>query len=604
MSIMFFIAVGVVGVLALIWATRGLFSAMLHLCCTLAAGAIAFGLWEPTAMWLLNSQSSDPSSFIVDIAWCAGLLVPFALALTILSATVNAVVRANLIVPSGANLAGGAICGALAGSITVGIFIIGASNLRQQSDWLGYTPVESDANGSLVAKSPMLIPFDRIVAGIYQHASRNALDTETPLSRWRPALAEEGHALRRASEGDFFLRTSIIPNAAKLMARYTIGATGPVQTNQDLLGTSFDGDFKPYSKPILTLDGQTPGPSYVEAYAVQFLAGAKEKGGQIIIGPGQVQLIYETGDGSQSAMALPVAIISQAKGESREVGRWALDAKDILIPSVGGGADPVMVFEFLVPRDDKNPTRPLALMVKGIRLPLVQDDKVVAPKVQFASSRERYDALSSESLMAAMASGGIDFKGEGEKFKVDATAQGNPVRAYKNLPWNLNLAVDNLRGLEVDEKDGNAIVNGEGKFRESELPQRGTSRGLIVDAFSPGDGTSIVQIDVTQGSEFSFSEGESADATGAPRLVDTQGQTYQAIGFVYKDQGLIHVRFTPGTPLTDKSDAPSMSRSRTDQKMFIVFRVSANVQLSKYVIGSKVIKQFEPPVKIEGSQRR
>ena len=65
----------------------------------------------------------------------------------------------------------------------------------------------------------------------------------------------------------------------------------------------------------------------------------------------------------------------------------------------------------------------------------------------------------------------------------------------------------------------------------------------------------------------------------------------------------VEVAFAPGSPITDKNQLPSLSRARTDQKLTLIFRVSLNVSVTGYAIGTKVVQELTPPKKLDQAQR-
>ena len=78
--IMNILAIAILGGVAYAWGAKGGFSSLLNCICVVLAGAIAFALWEPTANLLIeNAGKTGFSSLLADIAWGAGLALPFAL---------------------------------------------------------------------------------------------------------------------------------------------------------------------------------------------------------------------------------------------------------------------------------------------------------------------------------------------------------------------------------------------------------------------------------------------------------------------------------------------------------------------------------------------
>ncbi|MGA1517490.1 MAG: hypothetical protein ACO396_06925, partial [Phycisphaerales bacterium] len=61
---------GLAALIAYWWASQGAFSALLHLLCVIAAGVLAFAVWEPVAIKLLGMGA------LSNFAWGLGLLAP------------------------------------------------------------------------------------------------------------------------------------------------------------------------------------------------------------------------------------------------------------------------------------------------------------------------------------------------------------------------------------------------------------------------------------------------------------------------------------------------------------------------------------------------
>jgi hypothetical protein len=184
------IVIVLVGVIAYIWASRGFFSALVHMLCVLIAGAIALGVWEPVAYWMLGKNGV--SEMFIDMAWGVSLAVPFAAVLAVLR------LATNKLLPSNADLDGVtnwwvAACAGWSRAISVRILIRSelprvpqvcrddADRLRQQR---------------LAEAQRAVVPVDRIATSLYAYLSTAPLHTATPLAAYRPTLADDGALLR------------------------------------------------------------------------------------------------------------------------------------------------------------------------------------------------------------------------------------------------------------------------------------------------------------------------------------------------------------------------------------------------------------------------
>lgn len=143
-------AIAVVGGIAYLWMVRGYFSAMLHMCCVLVAGAIAFGAWEPLADLILTKAPTRGFLTVLrDSAWAIALIGPFSVSLAILRPIVDKMLPLNAQVDSLVNYVGGGACGAVSGLVTAGILVMGIGMLRLDANLWGYQPLSVSSKGSI-----------------------------------------------------------------------------------------------------------------------------------------------------------------------------------------------------------------------------------------------------------------------------------------------------------------------------------------------------------------------------------------------------------------------------------------------------------------------
>lgn len=596
------VAIALMLAVGYVWSARGFFSALLNLLVTIASGAIAFALWESVANAIIKGAAND-NRFLIDVVWGGSLITLFVLAMAVLSLTVNAVMRANIKVPKVVDWIGGAVCGLAAGVIVSGMTIIGTSQIRTAAvdNLLQYQPVDYDNNGFLT-RTQMWVPTDTITAGLYSFWSDRSL-RETfgggqTMGAWRPNVADEGHLLRIA-ETDVLLRYSLNPKDVKLGGRYTVGKAvgkgGKPPAVKDLVGDA---------KGVSMLDG-TPitGRAYIEGFVVGFSAGAKEKGGQVAIGAGSATLVLRNDSDTRSITVQPIATISQAKGGSLQEGRWRFDTKNFFVGTMGGQADVGMAFEFLVPDEygaapDSNPDEvwhPIALYVRGVRFDVrdpADPDKTMKSSRDYETPDDRNAAVDAGGFLASVVADAPEITDPKEKWRFNASDPTQAVRMSNRIPDNMTLNGGELSGVELSK--GQQIINCPNlQIQPKQLAGNDVERSLRVEEFQPGPATSVISINVSKEIEkFSAVDPTSAGATGAPTVVDNLGQRYQAIGYVYRDRNEVKIRFTPGTPLNELAEAPSVSRSRDDQKLFLIFRVAPGVKIVRYAIGTTGIVEI------------
>lgn len=592
-------AVVAVAVLAIgyMWSSRGFLSAFLHLLCVIVAGALALAVWEPIAFFLLNMDNGQ-SEFAQGLSWGAALGLPFLIILAIVRTIVDKTVPANAPTESIVNMIGGGACGAAAGVLGVGIAVLSIGFTRVPTEFAGYKPLDFDTTGSMVVKSPLVLPVDKWTAQFYGALSKGIFRPVggDSLARLRPELAWEGPLLRNNFE-EGKSRHTVAPTAFEVVKRYTYNpADGKLMS---------DGlDPKPQSFVNLEGESASAGGSQIEGYVVTFKAGAKERAGNVIVGPSQVRLVVapDPNRPEETVGVQTLAAISQGANRA-DLGRWRFDAPNTFFQSVGGGSDATMAFEFIVPKG----AVPVALYVKGVR----NDVSSMAPAATYASMTERDAAIRNKSIIArggggAATAGGkpagsIDTSGAVTvKLRPEDVTAETPIILSASLPGGLILQKDGLNGLTIAE--GNQIDGGGlAKFNTDELKKTGfTDRQLQVRNFIGTDDTVTVQVRVDgRNAQWGFTSNAASgvDRSKPPVLIDATGTVYQAFAYVFRNSDETHVYCNPQAPVNAVTDLPAMSKSRPDAELVLVYRVNTGATVKYFAVGEKAIAKFDPEFK-------
>lgn len=574
-----------------LWVTRGFFSALLHLACVIAAGAIAFAFWETLSIMILEKAPTKGFfTFIGDAAWGLGLAIPFVVALALLRVGIDKLAPANIILEDTLDSIGGGICGLIIGVITAGMFVLSASYMRVPASFMGYQPVTMVNQGNLELNQPLWVPVDKITASIYNHLSENTLATNTPLSHYYPDLVAAS-GTQRMTEGGGKNKNTITPEGFEVVTRFTVGKG---------TGASAEEVFTDWSnaavQQVSLLDGSTlPAGSYIEGFLINFKAEAKEKFGKVVVGKGQIRLIAHDAQGDGVTL-FPIAVVSQARADDRTFGRFRFDG-EFYVASAGGATEAPMAFEFAVPAGYE----PTALYVRNIRHELSDADNVR----EFSDASARDVAIQTGDLLAGDRSKNLNTQ---YATIVDGT---NPrdkgVDIGPRMGNRIVLQKGNTSGLQIN--DDNEIVNGEGVFNPQDVSGRGLDRALRIDEFFTTPDTGIVQVQVTgDPSEFPasyFSTTAAADLRTdvPPVIIDANGQAYNAIGFIYQDTNKVQIRYTPGRPMKGLDEADSLVRSRDDQVLILIFRPSVGVELKHFAFGDIALVEFEPGLTLERRRR-
>jgi hypothetical protein len=604
------VGLGIVALSGYIWLTRGFFSAFIHLVCTIIAGAIAFALWEPIAYAILNSQSTS-YGMVSSMAWGVSLLLPFLASLAILRLVVDNILKWNVKVPQAVNYIGGGLCGAIAGAIIAGMIVLSVGFLRVEREFMA-TPVglEWSQSGGLEAKGNGAI-VDKFTVKFYSLLSRGAFSTDTALADLAPGLESLPTAMRM-TDGDGKNSNAVKESEVTIKHRYTLDVKGKAKLDEIMSDKWRDAaNLGPQRASDLS-GNPYPVTSRIEGFVVELGSGAVEKFGQIVISNPQVWLVCTTPDGTSERLH-PIAVASAAQavgtGGRTRFGRFHFDSKAGLhLASVGGGTSNPMAFEFLVPQG----WEPRFVSVRNIRV----DISGLKPVV-FGSVAERDESIEAGTIFT----GGQSVGGTIDLASLDASQKitignGRPLQPGQNVQIE-GVQVTNTLGFTIqkgthgglDLTDDNAIRGGRQNFAPDAFQQSGIiDRKLRVERFGGSEDAGIIQLDVSATQQVNLllrSVTNVETGEDRPMLVDSQGRTYPAVGYVYQARDLVTVRFTPGSPIRSVAndiDTP-LSLSRADQKMRLIFRVSVGAEIRYFVVGKTIVADYNPGFKLEAAQR-
>jgi uncharacterized membrane protein required for colicin V production len=600
---MFMALVAIIVVLAstYIWLTRGFFSAMVNMVCVIIAGAIAFGVVEPLAYMILDSAPERGfASLIRDASWAIALAVPFTLSVVALRLTVDKLLPHNTKVVSGADYAGGALCGAVAGVITAGVMVMTIGFLRVKTDFMGYQPVaytgQGGVKGNLERNKDPLRPYvDEWTAGFYERLSLTSLRPSRPLASYHPEFHELPGTLRfNFEEGKS--RNTFARKDFTVTHYYTVGDTERGTPMNDL---TRDGWHKTSSQGVIDLDGKRMNQGYLAGFIIRFNSSAREGGrnAQILATNAQLRLVSESRDGRSSVATHPIAVIAQEDASDPEMARFWYDADHVTATSLGGSATPSMAFEFPLPPG----YRPVSLYVKGARYEPPRE-----PQQAFGDS-ESAGTQSRDLTIPTLAHGALNAADLDESHAVTVEIGGRSTQRVITASTALGFPIQKgqEQGLKTEAvgRGGHAVVEG-----DQRLPvTRGghVDQNLRIDRFASTPDTVIVQVDVALNQPTAIN-GDAFDAAGRENslyLLDSNGIPYQAVGYVYEDSRMRHVRFTPGQPLKSADELPGLSPALGDQKLKLIFRCSYGGSVEKLVVGKYVVANFNPPLALDSRQQ-
>lgn len=317
-----------IGLIAYWWANQGLFSALLHLLCVIAAAAITLGLWEPlTTNLLLRAVWFD------DYAWGVSFVVLFAATLLALRVACDKIVGANVDLPPWANLVFGFPVGAAAGIITIGMFLIGAGYIQSTNNIMGFVGhARSDQTGRVEEDDAKLwVPAHEWTYEFFALLSVGSLESGQPLRHYNPDLHAQAASLLRDSFRDGKGKMALRPKDARV-SNYVWS--------------------EPDNRYLVTM---------------QFEAPARDFGEQLTLSRSQVRLIAEASGFNEAKYAFPDRFTQYS-------GHHLFDDVSHYASSEPGQAGAAVTFEFS--GRDLGGARPRYIQVRNTRYLLPQPKRI------------------------------------------------------------------------------------------------------------------------------------------------------------------------------------------------------------------------------------
>jgi len=586
--------------IALLWSAtnlkgRGAFSALLNMLCVLAAGAVSLGLWQFLTRDIILGMASGGGT-LENVAWGLGLLGPFIVALALLRLTLDLTIRANIKLNTAADFTGGLLFGAVSGLITAGFIVLGIGMLRTGPTAFGHQPLADDG-GKIVYESGLWLPVDRLTVSLYEHLSRGALSTGTPLATEIPDLHEHAASLRfvpTKTDGSLG-RVTITPESFDAFTAYTL--EGPLN---ELLSDTLAPEK---AQDAVMPDGSRyPQGSTLLGIAIRFDSGAAEAGGQVVLAPAQLRLVIQNDQTGETDAVYPIAIISRTDRDDEfdqiatdaagafAYRRFRVDSNNLAFPTVGGDSTHFFIPEFLVPPGFS----PKNLWVKGIPDPGNLTDVDPTPVLQLLSqaadsdlARDFEDApayaprdlgLFNGLLLQALnipVLSGTDW--------LNLEAAGQPLEPREagitrnnRFPARWVLTNNTKGGLASNQS--NEISSGTQQFDRELLSQSATS-DLRIDSFAERPTTSLVRLEVrNQNGEFTDLGSRierSLNASEVPVLVNESGEQFLPAAYIYADGATVTFSLDPTSPLRRLDELPDqLSSSKTDQSLWLYYRVT------------------------------
>lgn len=566
-------------ILAMIYmgTVQGLFSSFLHLMVVIAAGTLAFAVWEPLTLSLLLK-------YVPVLAWTLGLLVPFGLILLILRMVSDKLIPGNAQFPGIANLLIGGGCGMLSGMLTAGIAVIGLGFLPFGPDLGGFQPY-SVGGGGVIQKtdSKLWVPVNSIAANFYGTLSRGAFSTSTPMAEYKPDLDLQMSLIR--------VRLDFVSIVAAPEAVEVTGA---------------------YIADVSTLTEASP--ALAEALGPKF----KQPGTKLVIVDTEWSLVKGTYDGDR-ALRLPSSHV-RLIAKSTEPGN-----KDVQLVGPVGFAKPIgdgRVFYpydsasqeafsttpnctfgwvFVVPAD----MEPLYPQVRLLRLDMPGRDKIVSnpSEVLAALGQPKAIELEPDDATADATPDNPPTGPTGTVGERTGLNAGSEVLDYPEVTSKLAggaISKNGVSGIKYESRESGAVIISGSKGSARKIVGSTGQRNRIV-GFDIAEHEALVRVKIGKNQNGSvFGAGlASARALYDIYLEDSDGNRWQIAAWVWvKEDKEKEIFFNPDAPLRNAKQMPINLMGDKDE-FYLYFRVSKPVTLTRYCIGDKSSQEFEPPLVVD-----
>lgn len=553
--------------MAIFWSTQGLFSAFIHLVVTVAAGAIAFAVWEPVTL-----------RFLIDAvpkwSWTAGLLLPFAAVLIGLRIASNKWIGGNLKLPGLVDQALGGLVGAVSGFLTAGVCVIAVSFLPLGPALLGYQPIEVQTTGRLgtptndTVTSSLWLPADRAAASFFSFASTRGFASARPLGLLRPDLATQAGMFRVGQLYDPGSSLVANPSTVTVEAMHTTDDALPVEV--PALIERFVRERAP------TRDGDR-----LVLVTTRWEAKkdtATHDDGILRLPPAQTLLLGAPSNGGPWVLHLPVGWSKTPVGATRAQFYGVVDNRSYASSEL---PDERITFVYAIPASET----PVFFQTRMLRIPLPEPD----PALRGAAGGAAVATLLGEPAIdaddeaaSANASGstartprrpGSNLVGEPVG---NASFRALAIEATAELPG--KISINAASGLNVDETE---VISGEQRVPRGDRTAR-------VDSIRTPPGQVMVRLELApMSTSQALPERIVENISGGDgrfRLVGANGSEFFARGTVWMEQsGDQNIRVTDRI---DNANELPINRLQEGDRLFAYFALPVNLQLERFVAGA------------------
>ncbi|MEE2681866.1 MAG: hypothetical protein VX641_05785 [Planctomycetota bacterium] len=518
-------------------ARQGLLSAFLHMICVITAGAIAFALWEPVGLAVMDSVGGF-AAYMMGTT----LVLIFLVALTILRMSCDQLVPNNMNFEPRTNWVGATACGLVGAFLSVGILAIGVGMLQFKAGGLNYRGWARDV--STGAPSPFssltMIPAAG-TARFYELLSVGSLSpmmNPGPLKEQYPSIETMSWSLVR----DGFVgdkgngRTWIQPKSISINGNNTLYI-------DNFSSSSLNPNF----------------PRFTGAYVVPFSVDSSgyDNGSQFTLSSAQARMVAPNAgvDGADFPM-----LFMQQDDDGR-IQTYAFDDSNNFVSNKPGrqSLDFALIF----------PAQQIGAPVEGTYHVQIKGTRLELPPIKTSS-----DGISALNQFGQSAPDRQLPTGEGRPLGPDE------LLVKSNIP--IRISYNAQGGLRLD-KD-NRITGGSGEFPNSGPKQQISKANRITNFYEP-PGTLMAQLTCGRNMAINPDKLRQEGYGDQPLLlVDATGNTYLPYGYMRKGPSDTYISYNPLTPLAMVTDLPALPSSGNTE-LIVLYRLPVDVVIQEVRCG-------------------
>jgi hypothetical protein len=533
MVIMFnVLLVALAALIAYWWAHQGLFSALLHCVCVIAAGALALALWEPiTVNFLLRGTSMD------DYVWGTSLVLLFVIFLMAFRVALDKLAPGNVNFPSWVNYTFGSMVGAWSGILTIGIFLIGIGFIQSTNEIMGFVGFARGNNGQVSRQGSLFPPFHEWTAGFYSVLSNGAFKPygSKPMRKVYPQLAAQSVGLQRDAFSLGTAKTSLAPSGAKIIGFFVSKETSPPQY---MVQVEFDRPAYNHPDGVLTVSS------------------------------GQIHLIGDPGEGWKEA---PTAFPYQwsqpdPKGLATT---YIFDDVSHYAQNVPGQEKVIVLFEFY--GQNLGDREPKYVRIKGLRFRLPKAVELTGAQVNaLRKTLKDPNATPVNPDPTAPKLAKSDLTIDNSIMPVQVTT--NQVASMRHR--------DNFftEGRETFPKGGGGIGG----------------KSLRIKGVMEPEGTKVVKLCISRKKSSVDVYGDLLEIvktlpdTARPYLIDEQGGQYTPIGYIWIKPNDVEIFLDRTNGVASKKDLPSQPTAATHD-VWLYFAITKGARIKAFMLGETTI---------------